>query len=400
MKLPALLSATLLAGCATAPLDAATVHERILTLDTHVDIPLDYMPADGGEGVDPGTVTDAQVDLPKMAAGGLDSAFFIIYTPQTSVTPANIAEARSIAETRYRAIDRLVRTYPDRVALAKTADEVESIVASGRIAALIGMENAYPLGNSVDDIPMWAERGVRYVGLTHFGANPFGDSSGTKPYETDAALSTHGGLSPLGRDLVRALNDHGILVDISHAGDETARQAMELSRVPVIASHSGVDGVYSHPRNLSDDLLDKLRDTGGVVQLVALAGYVKGFTDEQMAALEVLEQREAAAGRDPSEPHDEFDREMERIEAMAPRATVADYVDHIDYAVNRIGIDHVGIASDFDGGGGITGWQDASQTRAVTAALLARGYSERDIAKIWSGNVLRIMRQAEWGARK
>ena len=374
-----------LAGCATAPLDAAMVHDRILTLDTHVDIPLDYMDA-----VDPGTVTDAQVDLPKMAEGGLDSAFFIVYTPQTSVTPEGIAEAREIAETRYNAIDRLVRTYPDRVALAKTADEVEAIVASGRIAALLGMENAYPLGNSVDDIPMWAERGVRYVGLTHFGANQFGDSSGTKDYETDAALNTHGGLSPLGRELVRSLNDHGILVDISHAGDATARQAMELSRVPVIASHSGVDGVLDHHRNLSDDLLDGLEANGGVVQLVALGAYVKAWTPEQQARLDAL----------PDDMDDDArDRAVAAIRALSP-VTVADYVDHIDYAVERIGIDHVGIASDFDGGGGISGWEDAGKTRAVTAALLARGYTENEVEKIWSGNVLRILRQAERGATR
>ena len=379
------LSALLLAGCATAPVeDGRSLHERILTLDTHVDIPLDYMAA-----VDPGGVTEAQVDLPKMASGGLDSAFFIVYTPQTAVSPEGIAEARDIAETRYRAIERLVRTYPDRVALARTADEVESIVAGGRVAALIGMENAYPLGMSVADVPMWAERGVRYVGLTHFGANQFGDSSGTKDYETEAALSTHGGLSPLGRELVRALNDNGVLVDISHAGDATAMQAMELSRVPVIASHSGVDGVLDHHRNLSDALLDKLAETGGVVQLVALGAYVKAWTPEQQARLDALPDGMDEGARDAA---------VAAIRALSP-VTVADYVDHIDYAVERTGVEHVGIASDFDGGGGIAGWEDASETEAVTEELLRRGYSERDIEAIWSGNVLRLLRRAEGAAR-
>ena len=379
------LSALLLAGCATAPVeDGRSLHERILTLDTHVDIPLDYMAA-----VDPGGVTEAQVDLPKMASGGLDSAFFIVYTPQTAVSPEGIAEARDIAETRYRAIERLVRTYPDRVALARTADEVESIVAGGRVAALIGMENAYPLGMSVADVPMWAERGVRYVGLTHFGANQFGDSSGTKDYETEAALSTHGGLSPLGRELVRALNDNGVLVDISHAGDATAMQAMELSRVPVIASHSGVDGVLDHHRNLSDALLDKLAETGGVVQLVALGAYVKAWTPEQQARLDALPDDMDEDARDAA---------VAAIRALSP-VTVADYVDHIDYAVERTGVEHVGIASDFDGGGGIAGWEDASETGAVTEELLRRGYSERDIEAIWSGNVLRLLRRAEGAAR-
>ena len=359
-------AALLLSACATpldpASLDPAAIHARTLTLDTHVDIPLDYITA-----IDPGTRTELQADLPKMFEGGLDAAFFIVYTPQTELSEAGYREAREIAETRFAAIDRLVNDYPNRIALARTADDVERIVASGRRAALIGMENAYPLGPSTASVPVWARRGVRYVGLTHFGANQFGDSSGTKDYETDAALTTHGGLSALGRELITALNDNGIMVDISHAGDATARQAIALSRTPVIASHSGVDGVLKHPRNLSDDLLDALRDTGGVVQLVALDAYVKF--------------------QDPDHPDGTFS------------ASVADYVDHIDYAVQRIGIDHVGIASDFDGGGGLLGWEDASATPAVTAELLTRGYSESDIAKIWGGNLLRVMRVVEADAR-
>jgi len=358
--LSAALAALLLAACATDPV---ALHTRTLTLDTHVDIPLDYMPRTGQDGVDPGVLTQAQVDLPKMVQGVLDAAFFIIYTPQTPVTEAGHREARQIADTRYAAILRLVDTYPDRIALARTADEVEAIVASGKLAALIGMENAYPLRATHNSVSTWAARGVRYVGLTHFGANAFGDSSGTKDYETDAALTTHGGLSDDGRTLIGLLNDYGIMVDISHAGDATALQAMELSRTPVIASHSGVDGVFDHPRNLSDALLDALRTNNGVVQLVSLDGYVK-------APVEGL-------------PDGVFN------------ANISDYIDHIDYAVARIGIDHVGIASDFDGGGGITGWEDATRTPAITAELVRRGYSNADIAKIWGGNLLRVMRTVE-----
>ena len=377
-----------LGACATAPqpalpIDAASLHARILTLDTHVDIPLDYMVE-----VDPSTDTDLQVDFAKMEAGGLDAAFFIVYTPQTAVSPEGYAEAARIADTRLEAIERMVATYPDRIALARSAEDVRSIVASGRLAALIGMENAYPMGDSVAMVPELAERGVRYVGLTHFGANQFGDSSGTKDYETDAALTTHGGLSPLGRELVSALNDHGILVDVSHAGDETTRQAVALSRAPVIASHSGVDGEFDHIRNLPDDLLDAIAAKGGVVQLVALGAYVRPWTDEQQAALDALPDDMEEDARDTA---------VAAIRALGP-VTVADYADHIDYAVARMGIDHVGIASDFDGGGGIEGWQDASTTQVVTEELLARGYSEEDIAKIWGGNVLRIMEAAEAAA--
>ena len=367
-------------------IDIAALHQRILTLDTHVDIPLEYM-----DTVDPSTETDLQVDFAKMRDGGLDAAFFIVYTPQTEIGPENYIEAREIAETRMRAIEDMVTLYPDQIELALTADDVERIVAAGKLAALVGMENAYPLGPSTDEVGMWAARGVRYVGLTHFGANQFGDSSGTKDYESEDALTTHGGLSDLGRELIGKLNDFGIMVDISHAGDATAMQAIALSRTPVIASHSGVDGVQDHARNMSDAMLEALRDAGGVVQLVALDVYIKAPTPEQQVALDELYAQDGLSD-------DDRTAMRRRIFATVPAATVSDYVDHIDYAVARIGIDHVGIASDFDGGGGITGWEDASETETVTAELIARGYSEDDIAKIWGGNLLRVMRAVEAGA--
>ena len=386
--LAAASAALILAACRDNPVDTATLHDRLLTLDTHVDIPLDYMLE-----VDPATETDLQVDFAKMRDGGLDAAFFIVYTPQTPVSEAGYASAREIAETRYQAIRKMVETYPETIALARTADDVERIEGEGKLAALIGMENAYPLGPSIDDVPMWADRGVRYVGLTHFGVNQFGDSSNLKPYEDESALTTYGGLSPLGRDLVVALNDHGILVDVSHTGDQTALQAIELSRVPVIASHSGVDGINDHPRNMSDELLEALSDNGGVVQLVALGSYVRAFSAQQFQAAEALRAR-----RDEMSEED-YDAAYEKVLDLGERASLSDYVDHIEYAVDRAGIDHVGIASDFDGGGGIVGWQDASETQALTEELLARGYTRDDIAKIWGGNVLRIMRAAEEGAR-
>ena len=385
MKKLLLISAALaVAACRDNPSDTAAFHSELLTLDTHVDIPLDYMKV-----VDPNTDTDLQVDFAKMREGGLDAAFFIVYTPQTEVSATGYVEARDIAETRFQAIRAMVETYPDQIALARTADDVERIVGEGKLAAMIGMENAYPLGPNTREVSAWADRGVRYVGITHFGANQFGDSSGTKDYEDESALNTYGGLSPLGRRLVEELNDHGILVDISHAGDATAMQAIELSRAPVIASHSGVDGTFEHPRNLSDELLDALAANGGVVQLVALGAYVQPWTEDQQAQLDALPDDMDEAARDAA---------VAKIRAIKP-VTVGAYVDHLDYVVARIGIDHVGIASDFDGGGGISGWEDASKTQAVTEELRKRGYSREDIQKIWGGNVLRILRAAEEAAR-
>ncbi len=380
-----------------------TLHERTLTLDTHVDIPLDYM-----KNVDPGFQTEQQVDLPKMVEGGLDAAFFIIYTPQTQFslsTPLSVdyQAANKIAETRFRAIQKLLIEYPEQVTLCITADEVREAVKAGKRAVLIGMENAFPLGPDLSKVELWARRGVRYMGLTHMGHNQFGDSSNPK-IQWGETESLHGGLSKLGERLVRKLNDVGVMVDVSHAGKQTMMQAVKLSRVPVIASHSGVMGVAESARNLDDEQLLAIKANGGVVQLVALGAYVKALTPEQEAfRMSVREQMgletdaklyamdDVTAGL--------YRKRLAPMADIAPAASVADFVDHIDYAVKVMGIDHVGIASDFDGGGGIVGWEDASKTPAVTDELERRGYSEADIAKIWGGNLLRVMEAAEAGRR-
>ncbi len=381
-------------------LDAKSVHAAVITVDTHVDIPLTYMT----DEMDPGGATDAQVDLGKMERGGLDAAFFIVYTPQTLIADGKYAEARKIAETRFTAIDKLTKTYGSRIELARTADDVRRIHKAGKRVALIGMENAFPIGPSVDDVSMWAKRGVRYMGITHMGHNQFGDSSNPK-VQWDEAKTPNGGLTSLGRDLIAAMNRAGIMVDVSHAGRETMMQAVALSKVPVIASHSGVMGVAKSLRNLDDEQLRALAKNGGVVQLVALGSYVKALTpaqekfkmdvrknlgletDKKLYAMDETAQEKYGAALKP----------MFEMEALA---TVSDFVDHIDHAVKIAGIDHVGIASDFDGGGGIIGWQDASETMNVTKELIARGYSQADIFKIWGGNLLRVLEAVEKGAGK
>lgn len=385
-----------------------TLHERVLTLDTHVDIPLNYM-----DGVDPGFQTDQQVDLPKMLAGGLDAAFFIVYTPQTpfSQTPLSEADpsstdyktAADIAQTRFRAIQRLLIAYPAQTKLCITADEVREAVAAGKRAVLIGMENAFPLGPDLSKVDLWARRGVRYMGITHMGHNQFGDSSNPK-LQWGETERLHGGLSKLGEGLVRKLNDVGIMVDVSHAGKETMMQAVALSRVPVIASHSGVMGAAKSARNLDDEQLMALKANGGVVQLVALGAYVKALTLEQETFKMSVRQEMGLETDAKLYGMDEATEMLYRARLapmadMSPAASVSDFADHIDYAVKLIGIDHVGIASDFDGGGGITGWEDASKTPAVTDELERRGYSEDDIAKIWGGNLLRVMKAVEGGRR-
>jgi len=372
------------------------LHKSLLTLDTHVDIPLTYMTE-----IDPAGPTDLQVDFSKLRAGGLDAAFFIIYTPQGEDTKRGYAQASEIAATRMSAIDAMLAAYPQDIELARRAEDVRRIEASGKIAALMGMENAFPLAQDISAVKTWHERGVRYVGVTHFGHNQFGDSSNPNP-ERDSG-PRHNGLSALGRELVGALNDVGIMVDVSHAAKSTMMQAADLSRAPIIASHSGAKAVSDSPRNLDDEQLRKIAEVGGVAQMVALAAYVKGLTPAQQAFQSEMEAKfnvKTAADVEALSEADKtaFEAARETLRAMEPAANVTDFVDHIDHAVKVAGIDHVGIASDFDGGGGVDGWQDASETANVTAELVRRGYSEADIAKIWGGNLLRVMAAAEKAA--
>lgn len=375
--------------------EAKAVHARVLTLDTHVDIGRGY----ATEQLDPGRFTRAQVDLPKMRAGGLDAMFLIVYTQQGARDAEGYAKAAAHAEDSYRAISRMIDAYPEQVALARTADEVESIHAGGRRVALIGMENAYPLGESVEGVELWAQRGVRYVGLTHIGHNQFGGSSNPNPELGDAPEDA--GLTELGRELVKALNDHGVMVDISHVGKRSMLEAAKLSRTPVIASHSGAKGSYDNARNLDDEQLLGIKESGGVAQMVAFRAYVAALAPEVAAG--IAELRATHISRGWAEASD-ADLAAYESGVQALRQRYADvgldaFLDHIDYAVKLIGVDHVGIASDFDGGGGVAGWDNAAETLNVTWGLLRRGYSEDEIGKLWGGNLLRVLRAVEAGKR-
>lgn len=401
----------LIAGAAIAPfiagagfaqelseLEVRAIHDRIFTLDTHVDIPTGYATS----RLDPNTWTRLQVDLPKMRAGGLDAAFFIVYVQQRDLNEEGFATARARAEETYQAITRMVRANPERIALATTADEVEAIHESGRLVALIGIENSYFMGENIEEeVPLWAARGARYASITHFRNNQFGGSSNPDLSAGDPMGDP--GLTDLGRRLVELLNDHGIMVDISHVGPRTSLEAIQMSRAPVIASHSGARAVYDHPRNLTDELLDAIRDNGGVAQMVAFRAYLRDTDPGLTAAMAEVRSEfglDQPGGWERSTPESRaaYQERIAALRAEYPDATIADMADHIDYAVQRIGIDHVGIVSDFDGGGGVRGWDDASETANVTAELLRRGYSEEDLAKLWGGNVLRVMRAVEAAA--
>ena len=371
-----------------------------LTIDSHVDIPSDYM---RDPRYDVGTDSALQVDLGKMQQGGLDAAFFVIYVGQGPLTTEGYAHAVEQAERKYSAIELMLRRYPDRIAPATTPAQVMENHASGRLSAIIGIENGYSLGHDLQRLDAAHARGARYLGLVHVGNNDICTSSAPNA-ELGEPAGGEPGLSGFGRTVVRRANRLGIMVDISHASDACVLDVLEVSSAPIIASHSSARALVGHARNLPDALIRAIAARGGVMQAVAYRAFVKSDPD-RAAAEAALQQQVAtqagATGYD-SENHEllpAYVEGMERIQARFPLATLDDYLDHVQHMVKVAGIDHVGIASDFDGGGGITGWMDASQTGNVAEALRARGFSEADIGKLWGGNLLRVWTAAERAAR-
>jgi membrane dipeptidase len=378
---------------------AAAPPASIVTLDTHIDIPLDY----ATDAVDPLRAENLKVNLTKMAAGGLDAGFFIVYVAQTARTPENYAQAQTDALTKFGAIHRMAeQLYPERIEIAYSAADVPRIAASGKLVAAIGIENGFSLGPNLEMLDRFYELGGRYLGLVHNGDNDLARSAQPRAELGDAPASPADdtGVTELGATAIARLNRLGIMVDVSHGSKQTALDAIRLSAAPVIASHSSVAAIAAHARNMDDETLRALAAKRGVVQIVAFDSYLKTQPAEKATATRELRERVGlAANAQPAslEPAQRtvYEQGLRDIEARWPAATVADLVDHIDYAVKLIGIDHVGIASDFDGGGGITGWNDAAETANVTAELRARGYSDADIAKIWSGNLLRVWQEVE-----
>jgi membrane dipeptidase len=385
---------------------ADALHARLLTLDTHKDIEPqlapDQLPTDPATReqfrakYDPSVRGSQQVDFPKMREGGYDCAFFIVYVDQRQLNDGGYRRALAEANAKFDAIDRMVARHGDTIGLARSADDVERLHREGKLIACIGIENGYPMGLDLDNVRRFHARGARYMSLTHNGHTQLGDSH-------TPAEPQHGGLSPLGRQAIEAMNAAGIMVDVSHAARQTMLAAVAHSRAPVIASHSGARAVCDHSRNLDDEQLRALAQRGGVVQCVALAEFIKA--DGPRSAAVRAWMAECGVGRgaaDDGSTAEQREQRWERyragmpaIDARFPKANVADFVDHIDHVVRTVGIDHVGIGSDFDGGGGIVGWNDASESRNVTRELVRRGYTDAQIAKIWGGNLLRVWRDVE-----
>lgn len=395
---------------------AQGIHERVITLDTHADFRLSNFTPQRNYSME----LDSQVDLVKMRRGGLDVAWLVVFTAQGELNPEGYASAHQHALQMFDAIHRLCQEFaPEQVELALDSEDVRRIHASGKRAVMIAIENAYPVGLDLGNIQSFHERGGRYMSLAHNGHSQFSDSH---TGEADDQW-LHGGLSELGRQAVGEMNKWGIIVDISHPSREAIRQMLELSLAPVVASHSSARALNDVSRNLDDEQLQALRANGGVVQTVAFRSYVDADKDRahraalRAASAQVAEQlgferlgTEALAALDASaraayEEQEARYRELcapaeREAELSAPPVDVADFVDHIDYLVESIGIDHVGISSDFDGGGGVRGWNDASESFNVTLELVRRGYSEAQIAKLWSGNLLRVLDDVERVAQR
>jgi membrane dipeptidase len=371
---------------------ARGIHERVISIDTHDDIPSDFATPE----VDP-LNADRQVNLEKMRAGGLDVGFFVVYVGQTERTMENYERAKSDAMTKFDAIHRMTDDmYPELIELAYTADDVERIHGEGKLVAAIGIENGYVIGKDLSLLETYHELGARYITLAHGGHNDIADSSTPRENLGDDE-EEHGGVSEFGEQVIAEMNRVGILVDVSHISKQASLDAMRLSRAPVIASHSSVRALADHPRNMDDDQLRALAENGGVIQMVALGSFVQVPPPERGEAIEALRERLGIErmSQATDEQFEAFQAGMAEVEERHPGPTVADFVDHIDYAVELIGIDHVGISSDFDGGGGVNGWDDASETFNVTLELVRRGYDEDEIRQLWGGNTLRIWRELE-----
>ncbi|WP_179334961.1 dipeptidase [Winogradskyella costae] len=390
---------------------AKAIHKRVITLDTHCDINVKNFTDSLNYTQD----LDTQITLPKMEKGGLDVAWFIVYTGQDSLNDTGYIKAYDNAISKFKAIHKLVEDIaPNAIELAVTSEDVRRINAKGKKIAMIGIENGYPIGLDISNVEKFYNLGARYMSLSHNGHSQLCDSN---TGEADDVWLNNG-LSDLGKQVVSEMNRLGMMIDVSHPSKESMKQMIELSKAPIIASHSSARALCNHSRNLDDEQLGWLKENGGAVQTVAFTSYLNtekynarntamehirdkiidslGVTwydwdefrnlDDQ-AQMEFVENRKKIM--------DITNKEIDQIEDFPAAVNVEDFVNHIDYLVQKIGINHVGISSDFDGGGGIEGWSDASETFNVTLELVKRGYTEKQIEQLWSGNLLRVLDDVE-----
>ncbi|HEY9234688.1 MULTISPECIES: dipeptidase [Phenylobacterium] len=393
--------AILLAGAAAPALAQSTavkpetkiLHENLIVLDPHFDTPAN-MAVKGFDIRQRHEVIDgSQVDYPRMVEGGVDGGFFAIFTPQGPNTKAGNDAARDHALMRAVVIHEMIARDDDLFTLATKAEDAAPIVQSGKRFAFISMENGAPVANDLTLMQTFYDLGVRMMSPVHFANNALADSA------TDPKGPIHGGLSPLGKQFVAEANRLGVLLDASHASDQVLDQMLDLSKAPIILSHSGVRAVYDHPRNVPDRLLRKLADKGGVIQINAFTGYMKTTPDNpaRRAALAELNRTYGNPLALAADKRDAYREARKAIDAKypAPQANMDDLMAHILHAAQVAGKDHIGISGDFDGGGGIEGFADITDYPALTERLIAAGFTQEDLAKFWGGNALRVLKAAD-----
>ena len=390
---------------------AKSIHEKVITIDTHDDINVKNFT----DSINYSQRLETQVNIPNMKDGGLDVAWLIVYTGQDTLTTDGYTKAAANAMAKFEAIHRLCEEIaPDEIELALTSADVRRINASGKKIAMIGVENAYPIGEDLANFEKYHQLGARYISLAHNGHSQFSDSN---TGEADS-LWLYNGLSEIGKEAVKEMNRLGIMIDVSHPSKEAMKQMIALSKAPIIASHSSARTLCDHSRNLDDGQLLLMKENGGVVQTVAFGSYLNTKKDEARSAYMkgIYEKVADSLGIDwyersqfstlsdvqktvfmenyPKVTKIAKELVVDNTDAPSP-VGVTDFIDHIDYMVKLIGIDHVGISSDFDGGGGIDGWSDASETFNVTLELVKRGYTEDEIEKLWGGNLLRVLDEVQ-----
>ncbi|NWE79939.1 pyoverdine-tailoring dipeptidase-like protein PvdM [Pseudomonas yamanorum] len=398
---------------------ADELQDRIISFDSHITVPLDF----GTEGHEADKDGPGEFDLAKAARGRLSAAALTIFgwpelwngpNAPHKPTAGFVEEARNQQEVRYKIISAMVRDYPNQVAIAYTPDDMRRLHGEGKFAIFISMLNAYPLGHDLDLLDQWAARGMRMFGFSYVGNNDWSDSSRPLPFFNDSPDALEG-LSDIGKQAVHRLNDLGVIIDVSQMSTKALMQVAQLSRTPMVASHSAPRAMVDIPRNLSDKELQLIKNSGGVVQVVGFSAYLRPLTQATQDKLNALRARfdlpplpNQAVALMPGDPiiaawpEQKFGHYAQALYAILdeePKASLKDLGDAIDYTVRKIGIDHVGIASDFNDGGGIKGWKDVSEARNVTAELLQRGYSEADVAKLWGGNFLRVWDQVQKAAK-
>ncbi len=376
---------------------ADKIHAQAYTVDTHADVPINMMEMEGFDiGAKHNYAEDGtQIDFPRMKEGGMDAMFFAVYLAQGKRTPEGDAEAKEKALKIFQSIHDAVKKYPNVAELVTTAKEGFAVHKKGKLGVFIGMENGWPVGHNLANLKLYYDLGLRYITLSHSFNNDICDSSG------DPEGGEYGGVSKYGEEVIAEMNRLGIIVDVSHISDSSFYDVMRLSKAPVFASHSSCRALCDVKRNMTDDMIKLMASKGGVIQINFVADFLKKPSEEVAISIRTLRMQAMKADATP-EDKKKINAELRQLKYKYPGdvPTVKAVVDHIDHVVQIAGIDHVGIGMDMDGGSDVIGCEDVSKIKNVTIELLRRGYSAKDIRKIWGENTMRVLAAAEKVAKE